>query len=182
VTGVSYVIPVLDNCTNKDLPPDLYPTKLQSGALNAIIFVGIIFGSYFWGGLADIFGRKFILIISLTVNGAFGLVSAFSPSFIALIISKFCSGFGAGGSIPVIFPYFSEFFSEKYRDISITILSAIWMVMATYSSLMAWIIIPLDIDSYQLKNISWRIFLTVCAFPSLTSAFLILFFPESPEK
>jgi VNT family MFS transporter (synaptic vesicle glycoprotein 2) len=180
VTGVSYVIPVLDNCTNKDLPPDLYPTKLQSGALNAIIFVGIIFGSYFWGGLADIFGRKFILIISLTVNGAFGLASAFSPNFVAFMIFRFCSGFGVGGSVPVVFSYFSEFYSKRYTNVFIIALASFWTVGRLYASVFAWIVIPRSIDIGQYKNISWRVFLILCTVPCFTSALVLLVLPESP--
>lgn len=91
----------------------------------------------------------------------------------------FCS---VGGSIPVIFAYFSEFFSRKYRNPFIVVLAAFWTVGRLYASFLAWIIIPKDYE-FMLGNMeisSWRIFLMLCVIPSVSSAIILLFMPESP--
>ncbi|WAR08208.1 SV2B-like protein [Mya arenaria] len=57
---------------------DLHLTSADKGLLNAIIFVGMMVGGYFWGSLADKIGRRTVLMGSLTVNGLGGLVSSTS--------------------------------------------------------------------------------------------------------
>lgn len=95
---------------------------------------------------------------------------------------KFLSSYSVGGSIPVIFAYFSEFFSRKYRNPFIVVLAAFWTVGRLYASLLAWIIIPRDMR-FKLGSMeinSWRIFLMLCVIPSVSSAIILIFMPESP--
>lgn len=47
-----------------------------------------------WGGLADVIGRKTCLLLSLTVNGIFGLASGLSPNFATFMLFRFGSGVG----------------------------------------------------------------------------------------
>ncbi len=84
--------------------------------------------------------------------------------------------------MPVIFSYFSEFFSQRYRNPLIIILSAFWTVGRLYASVLAWIIIPRDIE-FQIGSLqisSWRIFLMLCTIPCLSSAIVLICLPESP--
>ena len=88
-----------------------------------------------------------------------------------------------GGSLPVTFSYFSEFFSTTYRNRLIIILASFWILGILYASFMAWLLIPKNIrfSLGSLEVTSWRIFLMLCAFPCLSAAFLLLFMPESPN-
>ena len=69
-------------------------TEAQNAWLSSIIFLGMLFGSYLWGTLADLVGRRSTLLTSLTVNGVFGMVSAFSPNYVFFLFCRFLSGLG----------------------------------------------------------------------------------------
>ena len=54
----------------------------------------MMIGGYIWGTLADIYGRRYVLLWSLTVNGIGGLSSSLSQSFPVFILLRFISGIG----------------------------------------------------------------------------------------
>ena len=90
VQCISFVTPQLDGMNDHDLDP----SSVQKGALDAIIFLGMMVGGYFWGSWSDVVGRRSCLITSLTFNGVFGLASAFSPSYAWFLAFRFFSGVG----------------------------------------------------------------------------------------
>ena len=53
-----------------------------------------MFGGYIWGSLADLYGRRAVLLVSLTVNGLGGLASSFSQTFPVFLVLRFISGLG----------------------------------------------------------------------------------------
>lgn len=58
------------------------------------VFVGMMLGGYVWGYLADKRGRRRVLVVSLTVNGIFGVLSSLAPWFWLLLLLRFISGIG----------------------------------------------------------------------------------------
>ena len=88
ILSVSYIIQVIRR------HDEFGVTDAQSALLSSVIFIGMLFGSFMWGGLSDVSGRRFILLTSMSVNGAFGLMSAFAPNFPTFIVFRFVSGIG----------------------------------------------------------------------------------------
>ena len=187
VQCISFVTPQLDG---KD-GHDLNPSTVQEGVLDAIIFLGMMVGGYFWGSWSDVAGRRSCLITSLTFNGVFGLASAFSPSYAWFLVFRFFSGVGVGGSIPVAFSYFCEFFTKKTRGPFVIILATFWVIGQIYTAVLAWVVIgqsekeapgegPFHIRLGSIHLNAWRIYIMLCTFPCLSSAVLLVFLPESP--
>ncbi|KAK3098669.1 hypothetical protein FSP39_021811, partial [Pinctada imbricata] len=163
---------------------ELHMSSSDKGWLNAIIFVGMMIGGYFWGSLADRHGRRAVLLGSLTVNGLGGLASSVSQVFWLFLLMRFISGVGVGGSIPVIFSYFTEFQVKERRGTMISVLATFWMFGNIIAAGLAWIVIPQDIGYTSNESFmygSWRIFIALCTIPSLTSAAIFLIMPESPK-
>lgn len=114
-----------------------------------------------------------------------------------------------GGSIPVIFSYFSEFMPRLRRGTMISALATFWMagnilaagakttttdifcdrhVMLTLVCVhkgLAWLVIPrtwMHLSVGRLNFQSWRVFVVLCSVPSVTSALIFrLLMPESPK-
>ena len=188
VQCISFVTPQLDGQDDHDLNP----SSVQEGALDAIIFLGMMVGGYFWGSWSDVVGRRSCLIASLTFNGVFGLASAFSPNYPWFLVFRFFSGVGVGGSIPVAFSYFCEFFTKKTRGPFVIILATFWVIGQIYTALLAWVIFdksekeapgegPFHTRLGSIHLNAWRIYIMLCTFPCLSSAFFLFLLPESPS-
>ncbi|XP_064595783.1 synaptic vesicle glycoprotein 2A-like [Liolophura sinensis] len=158
-------------------------SSTDKGNLNSVIFLGMIVGGYFWGSLADKAGRRTVLLGSLTVNGLGGLASSVAQSFWLFLLLRFISGVGVGGSIPVIFSYFTEFQPKAKRGMMISVLATFWMFGNIIAAGLAWAIIPqnLGVVTPSFTYDSWRVFIAVCTIPSLTSAAIFILMPESPK-
>lgn len=163
---------------------DLLLSSSDMGLLTASIFLGMMVGGYMWGYLADQKGRRKVLIVSLTVNGLFGGLASVAPWFWLFLLMRFISGIGVGGSIPVIFSYFSEFMPRLKRGAMISALATFWMAGNILAAGLAWLVIPRE-WKFSLNGLefqSWRLFVVLCSVPSITSALLFkLLMPESPK-
>ncbi|XP_078056313.1 synaptic vesicle glycoprotein 2C isoform X4 [Mustelus asterias] len=164
---------------------DLHLSTADMGWLTASIFLGMMIGGYMWGVLADLKGRQRILVLSLMVNGIFGAVSSMASEFWQFLLLRFGSGIGVGGSIPVIFSYFSEFQPRNKRGRMVSALATFWMAGNILAAGLAWLVIPSTSLNFQLGSMhfqSWRLFVMLCSVPSLSSALIYaLGMPESPK-
>ncbi|XP_047451704.1 synaptic vesicle glycoprotein 2C [Mugil cephalus] len=164
---------------------DLLLSSSDMGLLTASIFLGMMVGGYVWGYLADQRGRRKVLVLSLTVNGVFGALASLAPWFWLFLLLRFISGIGVGGSIPVIFSYFSEFMPRVRRGAMISALATFWMAGNILAAGLAWLVIPRTWAHFYIGWLdfqSWRLFVVLCSVPSLTSALFFKFLlPESPK-
>uniref|UniRef100_A0A8V5GI04 Synaptic vesicle glycoprotein 2A n=2 Tax=Psittaciformes TaxID=9223 RepID=A0A8V5GI04_MELUD len=117
----------------------------------------------------DRLGRRQCLLISLSVNSVFAFFSSFVQGYGTFLFCRLLSGMGIGGSIPIVFSYFSEFLAQEKRGEHLSWLCMFWMIGGIYASAMAWAIIPHYGWSFQMGSAyqfhSWRVFVLVCAFP-----------------
>ncbi|XP_075924017.1 synaptic vesicle glycoprotein 2B-like isoform X2 [Petromyzon marinus] len=157
---------------------DLHLSTADMGWLTACMFIGMMMGGCVWGALADSSGRRKVLVYSLAVNGIFSALSSLAPSFLLFLLMRLGSGLGVGGSLPVIFSYFSEFQPRRWRGAMVSALATFWMGGNILAAGLAWLIIPLP----ALGVWSWRVFVAVCSVPSLTSSVAFACcLPESPK-
>ena len=77
------------------------------------------------------FCNSFLLSFSLHVSRSLSLV-LHTPLF----------PFSIGGSIPIVFSYYSEFLAQEKRGEHLSWLCMFWMIGGIYASAMAWAIIP----------------------------------------
>ncbi|XP_050542198.1 synaptic vesicle glycoprotein 2C-like [Daktulosphaira vitifoliae] len=140
-------------------------------------------GSYFWGCLAEMHGRKNALIGALLLDGIFSLISSFLTFFWPFLFCRFFSGFGVAGYLGILFSYLGEFQPKIYREKVLSWLETFWTLGAIALPLIAWGIIPLTIEyRYDIfKYSSWNVFLTLCSLPSIFLALWLTQFPESPK-
>ena len=88
----------------------------QSGWLFSASLVGLAIGAVVGGRLADRRGRKPVLIAAVAVFGLFTLAAAASTGFSSLLLFRFLTGLGLGGSMPNII----ALVSEKVRPENVT--------------------------------------------------------------
>nr|XP_020667832.1 synaptic vesicle glycoprotein 2B [Pogona vitticeps] len=164
---------------------DMCLSRSNKGMLGLIVYLGMMVGAILWGGLADKLGRKQCLALSLSINASFGFLSSFVQGYGFFLFCRLISGFGIGGSLPVVFAYFSEFLSREKRGEHLSWLCMFWMIGGLYASIMAWSIIPHYGWGFSMGTNyhfhSWRVFVVVCSLPCIASLTALKFMPESPR-
>nr|XP_060617624.1 synaptic vesicle glycoprotein 2C [Anolis sagrei ordinatus] len=156
-----------------------------SGWLGSIVYLGMMVGAFFWGGLADKVGRRQSLLICMSVNGFFAFLSSFVQGYGFFLFCRLLSGFGIGGAVPIVFSYFAEVLAREKRGEHLSWLCMFWMIGGIYASAMAWAIIPHYGWSFSMGSAyqfhSWRVFVIMCALPCVCAVVALTFMPESPR-
>ncbi|XP_034296992.1 synaptic vesicle glycoprotein 2C [Pantherophis guttatus] len=164
---------------------DLCIPNSGSGWLGSIVYLGMMVGAFFWGGLADKVGRRQSLLICMSVNGFFAFLSSFVQGYGFFLFCRLLSGFGIGGAVPVVFSYFAEVLAREKRGEHLSWLCMFWMIGGIYASAMAWAIIPHYGWSFSMGSAyqfhSWRVFVIMCALPCVSAVVALTFMPESPR-
>lgn len=95
-TGLSIMGAGIENVSFSYIVPfakcDLNLTMAEQGALTSVSFLGIVSTSYFWGFLADTWGRQKVLSLSALCGFTFSFMSAFSTNTTILIVLRFLAG------------------------------------------------------------------------------------------
>ncbi|XP_055013361.1 synaptic vesicle glycoprotein 2A-like isoform X2 [Boleophthalmus pectinirostris] len=164
---------------------DMCLSEPNKSMLGLIVYFGMMVGAFLWGALADRIGRRQALLISLSINSIFSFFSSFVQGYSTFLFCRLLSGVGIGGSIPIVFSYYSEFLAQEKRGEHLSWLCMFWMIGGIYASAMAWAIIPHYGWSFQMGSAyqfhSWRVFVLVAAFPSVAAIAALNAMPESPR-
>lgn len=103
--------------------------------------VGTCIGAMVGGPVADVIGRKRVLLAATMSFGLFTFACAFAPSIGWLVGLRFLGGLGIGSASPVANTMMSEFAPERYRALTSNILLVGFTLGATAAGLAgAWVI------------------------------------------
>uniref|UniRef100_A0A8C1PYA9 Major facilitator superfamily (MFS) profile domain-containing protein n=1 Tax=Cyprinus carpio TaxID=7962 RepID=A0A8C1PYA9_CYPCA len=164
---------------------DMCVPDSSSGWLGSIVYLGMMVGAFFWGGMADKVGRRQCLLLCMSMNGFFAFLSSFMQGYGFFLFCRMIAGFGIGGAVPIVFSYFAEVLSREKRGEHLSWLCMFWMIGEIYASAMAWAIIPHYGWSFSMGSAyqfhSWRVFVVVCALPCVCAVVALTFMPESPR-
>ena len=147
------------------------PQALQTGTL---FFLGMLIGAAAFGRLADKYGRRRVLLITVACDAVFGLLSAFAPNFGILLALRFMTGVAVGGTLPVDYAMMAEFLPARNRGRWLVMLEGFWAVGTVIIALAAWATSLAGVED------AWRYTFIVTAAPALIGIWLRLWVPESP--
>lgn len=142
------------------------------------MFLGLCFGSFFWGIGSDIMGRRIAFNCTLLITGIFGILCSFSGSWGGVCFTFAALGFGVGGNLPVDGALFLECLPDSSSSL-LTLLSVWWPVGQLFSSLLAWFFI-----ANWPAEIGWRNFIFaigIITFVMFFIRFFIFYLFESPK-
>ncbi|MFK0384306.1 MFS transporter [Agrobacterium sp. NPDC090273] len=147
------------------------PQALQTGTA---FFLGMLIGAAVFGRLADRYGRRRVLIVTVACDAVFGLLSAFSPDFTILLVLRFLTGAAVGGTLPVDYAMMAEFLPAKNRGRWLVLLEGFWAIGTLIVALAAW--------AASLAGVldAWRYIFVVTAVPAILGFGLRFLVPESP--
>ena len=149
---------------------DLVCEKRSIAALlSASYYIGGLIGSVVSGNVADTFGRKPVILISLLVIFCSSIGSSFVMNIWQLFGLSIVQGAASVACYFTVFVYQLEFVSSAYRAISGTILQ----VSMSGSFLL--------VDAVAYYERHWRKLHIYTSLPCIISFFMFAFVPESPR-
>jgi MFS transporter, AAHS family, 4-hydroxybenzoate transporter len=136
--------------------------------------IGIMVGALSAGPLGDRFGRKPLLVASLTIFGLASLLSAFAGSLGMLALLRFFTGVGIGGGFSGAASLTGDYTPERRRAL---------MIMASFTGA------PLGgflggqiVAFWLLPSFGWQsIFIAGGIFPLALVLVILFWLPESPR-
>jgi MFS transporter, putative metabolite:H+ symporter len=147
------------------------PQALQTGTL---FFLGMLLGALGFGRLADRIGRRTVLIVTVSCDAVFGILSVFAPDFTILLLLRFLTGAAVGGTLPVDYAMMAEFLPAKNRGRWLVLLEGFWAVGTLVVALAAWATSLAGVED------AWRYIFAVTALPAVIGIGLRFLVPESP--
>lgn len=93
--GIDLMLPAFDDIREAF---DLGEGSPETGKVITVFFLGLAFAQVVWGPVADRFGRKPVLYVSIGIYLVGAIGCAVAPSFTLLLVSRFVWGLGAAGS------------------------------------------------------------------------------------
>ncbi|CAG9765156.1 unnamed protein product [Ceutorhynchus assimilis] len=188
VSGAVYATCAISSTTLSFVLPsaecDFDLSSADKGHLSAMPLVGMLFGCCLWGSLANSHGRKIAILTSLMMDFFAAVISSLAQSYTLFLVCRFFNGFGIIGATSLIFSYMGEFLSVKHRDKYLGKLEIFWNIGVLILPGVAWALLnkkTVKIFEDGGNFSPWRIFVLVCSLPSIISAVLIYFLPETPK-
>jgi MFS family permease len=145
-------------------------TPFEQSLIVMCVFIGMFFGSLFFGWLADRVGRRKVYVVGTLIMLLFGGLSAASPNIASLYVFRGLCGFGIGSS-HVAITLFTEYLPSSTRARILIISEVFWAAATIFEALLAMLILPL-------AN-GWRWLLLVTCAPVVISLVCVAWMPES---
>ena len=126
---------------------DLSLTDDLLGWIFSFALAGMMVGAMVLAPVADIIGRRALIIFSLMLVGVSIFLTARADNLAPFIILRFVSGVGAGALLACQASLAAEYSPEKYRALSVALVTAGYPTGAMMTSVVA---------SYILPDYGWR--------------------------
>ena len=121
---------------------DLSLTDDLVGWIFSFALAGMMGGAMVLAPVADIIGRRVLIILSLLLVGVSILLTSKADSLGPFIILRFVSGMGAGALLACQASLAAEYSPEKYRALSVALVTAGYPTGAMMTSVVAGFIMP----------------------------------------
>lgn len=141
------------------------------GVVLSMELIGMAIGSVIIGRIADIWGRRPIILSCILIMAGGMLLTAFSKNVFELSTYRFLTGIGIGGMLASTNAMVAEYANRKHRNLCVTIMAAGFPIGA---------IVGGSIASLLLAKYSWNsVFLLGAGMTIFLLPFVFLLLPES---
>jgi len=143
------------------------------GTLLSSTLIGMTIGSFILGPIADVYGRRSVLIFCMLLMTIGFFYSAYAPDTASLMIARVITGLGIGGSLPCYNTLVAEYSSLKRRDLCIGLI-------VTSGALSG--IIGGTASAYLIDAYDWRTAFKAAGILALvTIPIIVIWLPESVD-
>ncbi|XP_060564193.1 organic cation transporter protein-like [Ruditapes philippinarum] len=138
-----------------------------SSVATTIYFCGVMVGGVLFGHLADKFGRKPVMMISLIMPVVVGVATSYAPWYSVFVTLRFVQGVLMQGLQTSTYTLAMELFLPQYRSYAGAILECFWGLS----------VMTVPFLAYLIPN--WRHLQLVISLPSVVAVFYFFVIPES---
>ncbi|MEM4466126.1 MAG: MFS transporter [Nitrososphaerota archaeon] len=145
-------------------------TPSEAGYMLSSGYLGMFFGAILSGRISDKIGRKYTMILMLSIASIFTGLCGIAWDFWSMSIMRIIAGIGLGGTLPLPGVYISEYPPARYRGRFVGLVETAWVYGVILSIIFARIIMP---------TVGWRTVFVASYIPLLLIPFIIFYIPES---
>ncbi|MGC8673593.1 MAG: MFS transporter [Thermoprotei archaeon] len=150
------------------------PTSVESGLMASASLIGMFFGAFTFGHLADRFGRKKTYTYDLAMTALFLLLTALAVNWLEFFFLEIGAGIGIGADYPISSSIQTEFSPRNKRGMLLVINIFSWTIGSI-------VFLLLSIPFYSLGPISWRVMYASAALIPLIVVASRNSLPETPS-
>lgn len=154
------------------LSKELRLSTFEQELVVSSVLVGATVGALSGGHLADILGRRSMLLITSVIFVAGALICAFTPSLAILVVGRVIVGLGIGLASSTVPIYVSEISPPESRG---------WQVSLFQLAITVGILIAYLIDYLFSHSGNWRWMLGLATVPGTVLGLGMIRMPESPR-
>jgi putative MFS transporter len=144
----------------------------QVGAAISAGLFGMFVGAAVSGTLADRYGRRAVMMVTLLVYSVATGLTALVWGYGALLVLRFVTGLGLGGELPVASTLVSEVAPARQRGRMVVLLESFWAYGWILAALIGYLVIP---------QYGWRVAFLIGSLPALYVLVLRRGLTESPR-
>jgi putative MFS transporter len=163
---IAFILPVLRN--------KWHLTSFETGLLGSSTYIGFLVGALFAGLLGDRFGRRIVMMWSLTAFCVLTFANAFVNDWHTFFALRAFAGIGMGAEGAIIAPFLVEFVSNRYRGSFAGALAGFFSFGFVAAALVGYFVIPMNPEG-------WRIALVIVSLPVLVLLWWRRSLHESPR-
>jgi len=149
-------------------------TSFETGVLGSSTYVGFLVGALFAGLLGDRFGRRVVMMWSLTFFCVLTLINAFVNDWHTFAVLRAVAGIGMGAEGAIIAPFLAEFVSNRYRGAFTGALAGFFSFGFVAAALIGYFVIPASPQG-------WRYSLVIVSAPVVVLLWWRRSLHESPR-
>jgi len=124
--AIDLMLPAFDDMREHfGLPPD----STQVAQVVTMFLFGLALAQFFYGPLADRFGRKPVLYLGLAIYALGALGSLLAPSLELILVSRFIWGVGAAGPRVVSISIVRDFYSGEEMSRAMSYIMAVFILV-----------------------------------------------------
>ncbi|MPW21041.1 MFS transporter [Paraburkholderia sp. CNPSo 3157] len=178
IGGLGYMFDGLDSTSLAFLLPVVsklwHLSSVQSGLVASSTYMGYFFGAFLSGVLADIIGRRRIMMSALSIYCVASFASGMVNDWHAFFALRILAGFGSGAEAVVIAPFLAEFIPRRYRGMFCGALVGFMSFGYVTSSILGYTVIGKFPDG-------WRYMAVITSLPVVMLLWWRKTLPESPR-
>jgi len=147
-------------------------SRADAGFLASGTYAGFMIGGIVTGKLADMVGRRTLLVFNILLFSFASFLAGFSTSYEYLFVVRFIQGLGLGAEFPIIGIYLNELSSKKNLNTIVGLTTGFYAYGFAITPLIGIFVVP---------HLGWRGLFWVLVIPAILAVWIRKNLPETPS-